>query len=178
MRSSLSGEKSASSSVLCSAFDRFGKKNKNKPKKGPTKNAPVKLNVDGLPDLKAILTEIDLRDYLQHFVKMGVTETRLLLRLSSMDFRIMSMEWEDHGFTDENLVAVKAAVKKYYEIAKEAGIESSETNVENKERKRLKYGRMYIPGAVQSFEWASASFAGPVPTQLLYLSVASWPFYG
>ncbi len=49
----------------------------------------VKLNTDKIPNLEEILSEINLSHRLPNFIKMGVTDSRHLLRLKKMDYNIM-----------------------------------------------------------------------------------------
>ena len=92
--------------LFCSVtgFDRFPKRQtKTEAKK------VVKLNTDDLPGLKEILGEIDMEDYLMKFARMGITETRLLLRMSDMDYTMMSIDWEE--IKPEQISKIKAVVK-------------------------------------------------------------------
>jgi hypothetical protein len=47
------------------------------------------LNSDLLPSLETVLEELDLSHRKNSLVKMGVTETRYLLRLKNMDYQMM-----------------------------------------------------------------------------------------
>lgn len=118
----------------------------------------VKLNVEGLPSLQEILEELGLAQYFLNFVKMGVTETRLFLRLSPMDFRIMEIEWND--FTTEYSAKLK---DKLAVLVTQATVKEEPARPELDDRNRLLYGRVYLANSVQSFEFARASFGGPPP---------------
>ena len=59
-------------------------KNKNKPNEATTS-----LNYDLLPPLEDVLSEIGLLDRLKNFVRMGVSETRILVLFKKMDFQMM-----------------------------------------------------------------------------------------
>jgi hypothetical protein len=56
-------------------------KEKAKPTPKP-KSKPPKLNTDNLPILSEILSKLGLSRFNSNFIKMGVGETRLLVRLS------------------------------------------------------------------------------------------------
>ena len=154
-------------------FDRFGK-NKPKPKKAPQlPKKPVVLNTDLLPDIKQLLEEQGLTSYFPQLIKMGVTETHFLLRLTAMDYRIMLMDWE--GITEEQVNRLKEKAAALYQLAlvkEEAEAPSFD------ERNKLKYGRVYVPGAVQNFEYVTASFGGPPPLGMLEVVLAPAPHYG
>ncbi len=132
-----------------------------------TKPKPVKLNVDILPPMQDVLEQLDLTGYLRDFVRMGVTETRLLLKLSAMDFQIMSMDWSD--FTAEKLNKLKKRIQELYEMAV---VPEIEIRPELEARKKLTYGRIYLPYGVQSFEYSLASFGGPPPLGPLTLTLS------
>jgi len=150
------------------SFDRFGK---NKPKQEPAVRAkPLPINTDHLPNLEAILEEVGLTRFFSNFIKMGVTDTRLLLRLSSMDFRIMSMEWP--GITDAEITLLKETCAVYFQ---KAIVVAEEPKPNYDERSKIKYGRLYLPGAVQSFEFVTASFGGPTPIGPVALVLAPEP---
>jgi hypothetical protein len=143
------------------------KNDRKKEKPAPVKQKPLRLNVDILPPLQDVLKELELDVYLKNFVKMGVTETRLLLRLSGMDFQIMEMDWPD--FTPEMLKKLKDKIKVLLEMATVVEIPE---NPDLELRKKQKYGRVYIENGVQSFEFNLASFGGvpPIGKQQLVLS--------
>ena len=155
------------------AFNRFNKKEKPKPMPKP---APVVLDVTVVPSLESILEEIGLSDWLPKLIRMGVTENRLLLRLQPMDYRVMEMEWED--VQRDQIVLLKSTVEKYYVIAKEAGDRILAAPKLNKDRDKLTYGRVTMPGGVQSFEYALASFGGIVPRIPMSLQLAEYPHTG
>ena len=54
-------------------------------------------------------------------IKMGVTETRLLLRLKPMDYRMMELEWGDN-YDESKMILFKDTITKYYKIAKDSVI--------------------------------------------------------
>lgn len=141
----------------------------NEPKKKPTpvKHQPIKLNVDILPPLTDVLQELQFSAYLNNFVRMGVTETRLLLRLSSMDFQIMEMDWPD--FTPEKVATLKQKISVLLTMAT---ITEDKSNPDLELRNKQKYGRIYLENGVQSFEFTMASFGGvpPVGKQPIVLS--------
>lgn len=135
--------------------------------KTQTPKKPPLLNTDGLPSLKEILDGLDLSEFYPNLVKMGVVETRFLLRLSSMDFRMMTLEWE--GFTVENMVKLKNEASALFARA-------TVTEQPNKEeynlRNKQKYGRIYIENSVQSYEFVVATYGGPPPTGRLTVVLA------
>lgn len=137
------------------ALDRYKKKTndqmKNKPK-------PPTLNTDLVPSLEKIVEEIGLTHRLNDLYKMGVVDTRILLRLKKMDFHMMNMEWSDAK--EEEINALKEAVERY---AEQATVHEEQVQERDfSERNRLTFGRLHIPNSVQAFEYLSASF-GSVP---------------
>ncbi|KAJ1416778.1 hypothetical protein B484DRAFT_454184 [Ochromonadaceae sp. CCMP2298] len=142
--------------LLCLALLIQSKKKieKAKPKPRPK---PPKLNTDSLPTLPEILEKLGLSRYMPNLIRMGVGETRLLVRLSSMDFQLMQIEWD---ISDEEVGALKIEVAA---LVVAATVPEEVEQPEQKERDRLTYGRVYLPNAVQSFEYVSASFGGPPP---------------
>lgn len=131
------------------------KNNKNAANAKDNRPKPPKLNIDVLPPLTEVLEALQLTDFLKHFVKMGVTETRLLLKLSSMDFQIMSMDWPD--MTDDKITELKKKIQELYTLAT---VSVEEENPELEERKKLSYGRVYLENGVNSFEYKLATFGG------------------
>jgi hypothetical protein len=126
------------------------------PKSKP-KPKPVKFNTDLLPNLQDILNSLNLSSHLNDFVKMGVAETRTLLRLNDMDFHLMSIEW---NLEEDKIRALKDAIAEFRiraTVVEE--IELPEFNI----RRKLTYGRLYFDGAVQTHEYVAASFGGPPP---------------
>ena len=87
-----------------SKVDKFGRQKKEKPKPKP-KPPPVALNIDAVPKMEFILEEVGMKEYFDRFIRMGVTDSRLLLRVSSMDYRLMEMEWED--VTTDQMTSLK-----------------------------------------------------------------------
>jgi hypothetical protein len=158
----------------CEGFERFPKHNTKGA--GGAKKA-VKLDVTGCPDLKSILEEVDMGEHLMKFARMGITETRLLLRMNEMDFTMLTLDHPD--ITEEQVGKVRAVAKKYFDIAaaaSEAEIEKEE--VVDPERSRQKFGRVIIPGAVQYFEYVQASFGSSAPLGALDVEVAPFPNTG
>jgi hypothetical protein len=147
---------------------------KSSPSSGPSsaKVKPIKLNVDILPPLMDVLEELQLKDYLKNFIKMGVTETRLLLRLSSMDFQMMSYDWPE--FTQEKLAGLKEKIASLLELAT---IHDAPENPELEERRKLHYGRIYLQHGVTSYEYQIASFGSvDPPIGYLHLDAAHSPY--
>ena len=154
-------------------FDRFPKHDT----KERVQKKPVQLNVEGLPDLKAILEEIGMGEHLMKFARMGITETRLLLRMTSMDFTMLTLDHPE--ITEEQVSKVKAVVKKYFDIAAAAAeVEVEEVEVIDPERAKMKFGRVLIPGSVQFFEYVQASFGGETPLGALDVELAPFPNTG
>ena len=106
---------------------------------------PPNIDIEGLPDLKDVLTELNLQDFMPKFVRAGIVETRLLLRLGPTDFGIMDWDWEmplaDIARLREhiNVLIVKATIPERDDTREKA----------EAERARLQYGRVYLPDAVQ-----------------------------
>ena len=121
-----------------------------KPKSTP------KINIDLLPPLENVLESLGLTRFYNNFVKMGVYETRLLVRLSAMDFQIMSYDWD--GITKEEILKLKEEIKS---LIIQATVVEDVIRPEIAERKKLTYGRIYMIDSVQSYEYISASFGGP-----------------
>lgn len=119
-------------------------------------NTPTlpKLNTDNLPGLEEILTELSLGSRLKDFVKNGISETRYLLRMTRMDFHLMEIDW---GLEKSEINALKDKITELIAIAT---VKEEPVLQRNKERDSLRYGRIYIPDAVQSFEFLLASFGG------------------
>lgn len=121
------------------------------------KPKPVRYNVDILPSIQNFLEAINLSKYLLNFVRMGAVETHHLLRLSDMDYRIMLMEWD---ISEEE---VKSLREKLSELHTLAILADEVERPEYKERAKLKYGRVLVPGSVQSYEYNEASFGASPP---------------
>lgn len=128
------------------------------PKTKP-KPKPVRLDETKLPDLKVLLAELEMGNRFTNFIRMGVVDTTKLLRLSTMDFRIMQMEWD--GFSDDNVSTLKTRIAELIEIAKMPDELPPDPNL--LARNKLKYGRLYTKNSVQSFDYAIASFGWPYP---------------
>ena len=133
-------------------------------------STPPKLNTDSLPDLPTILQSISLDEYLKDFVKKGITETRYLLRLGRMDFQLMEMDW---GMPKEDVNTLRDKIKELMELAL---VPNEPEVVHYKERDGLKYGRIYVPHSVQSFEFLLASFGGSAPLGPQSLCLAQDPY--
>eukprot|EP01038_Epipyxis_sp_PR26KG_P008518 gene8518-11515_t len=129
---------------------------------------PLKLNTEGLPTITQILSDLDLDKYLPNFIRMGVTETRLLLRLTNMDFRIMSIEWEN--FTEEDGKRLKDVINK---MIIQATVVEEAAKPDFSERNKLSYGRVYLEDSVQSYEFVTASYGGAPPIGKVSFIVSS-----
>jgi hypothetical protein len=131
-------------------------------RKQPPKQQPpaptTRLNVDILPPLQNVLDELEFSSYLKNFVRMGVTETRLLLRLSAMDFQIMTMDWPE--FSTDDVAKLKEKIKQLTALAT-VTIEPIREDLIA--RNKIIYGRIFMPLGVQSIEFNVASFGGPPP---------------
>lgn len=107
-----------------------------------------KLNFDILPPLEDLLIELDLSHRKPELIKMGISETRHILRLKNMDYQMMLIEWDgDH--VDEEIMKLK---EKSQVLLKIATINEVEEPVKDTERSKLRTGRLYFPNFVQSFE--------------------------
>ena len=137
----------------------WGRTSKKKTSSAATKTKPQnkgpKLNVDILPPLKDVLDELHLKEYVNDFIRMGVTETRLLLKLSSMDFQLMEMEWTD--FNPDKLKVLKEKIKVLLEMAT---VHEDPVDPELELRRGLHYGRIYLNHGVTSYDFHTASFGG------------------
>ena len=142
---------------LCALIS--GKKRYPDPKtKASVKPKPVKLNTDILPPLQDILQNLGLTRFLKDLIRMGVTETRLLVRLTAMDFRMMAIEWD--GVTNEEITKLKDEIASMILLAT---VVEEEVRPELAERGKLAYGRVYIPDSVQSHEYILGSFGSFPP---------------
>jgi len=158
---------------------KFNKKGERiKPKLAIPKPAPVVLDLKDVPKIEEILAEVNLSDLFPRLIRMGVTESRLLVRLQPMDYRVMEMEWEEEEGLSDKILQLKEIVQKYYLIAKEAGQALRDAPKLNKDRDKLTYGRLVMKHGVQSFEYALASFGGKVPRGARQLRVAPYPHTG
>ena len=147
------------------ATARFNRQPKTEPKPKPK---PLNLNIEGLPDLKDVLSEVNLLSYFDHFLRVGVVETRLLLRLGPTDFSIMSWDWQ---MPQEDINRLREHVAM---MVVKATIPDVDDTTEKflKERSTIVYGRIYIPDAVQSFEYSLASFGATPPIGPLQIAMA------
>ncbi len=73
--------------VQSTRFQKMKKQENSKPEPA------VKLNTEHLPTLSEILNEINISHRLQNLVKMGITETRHLLRMKRMDYNMMVIKF-------------------------------------------------------------------------------------
>lgn len=159
---------------VCEGFERFPKHNTKTA--GGAKKA-TKLDVEGCPSLKDILEEVGMGEHLMKFARMGITETRLLLRMNEMDFTMLTLDHPD--ITEEQVGKMKAVVKKYFDIAVAAAeVEAVAEEVVDPERAKLKFGRVLVPGAVQYFEYVQASFGSSAPLGALDVEMAPFPHTG
>lgn len=55
---------------------------------------PVELNAEELPSLSEILDSLELSKYLSRMGSLGISDTRHLLRLLPMDYRMMIIDWD------------------------------------------------------------------------------------
>lgn len=53
----------------------------------------MELVTDDLPEIEDLLKELDLSHLAEKFYAAGFTESRYIMRMKSMDLRMMSMEW-------------------------------------------------------------------------------------
>ena len=78
------------SSLLYSVFSAKKNNEINKAAR-PTDRAPsININLDKLPRLERVLEDLEMLHRLKEFVRLGVTETRHLIRLQRMDFQMMA----------------------------------------------------------------------------------------
>lgn len=142
-----------------------------KPKQEPAtpKPKPVLHNVNALPILQDVLTELDFIKYIKEFVKLGYAETRLLLRMTSMDFRLLMLET---NMTEDDIAKLKVKIEELLAIATIP--QPSKERPDLEQRSKLNYGRMYISGFVQSFEFLLGTF-GTTPRLGLYEIVLANP---
>jgi hypothetical protein len=130
----------------------------------------LKLNVDILPPLQDVLSELQLSSYIKDFVRIGVTETRLLLKLSAMDFQIMSMEWAGKGFGADQLALLREKIK---QLRIMATVSEETVRPELALRDKLAYGRIFLQNGVASYEYALGSFGTPPPIGEQHLRLSS-----
>lgn len=141
--------------LLCVLLVFFSGVDCRKSNKGTARATPPPLDVSKLPGLEEILKEIGLSNRLRQIVKIGVTDTRLFLRMSNMDFSLMMMEWDD--VTEEEIDIFKKKQEELLVIALKPPPPREDTTFLDK-RKKLVYGRIYLPDGPQSFEFVTASF--------------------
>jgi hypothetical protein len=125
------------------------------PKQEPStpKPKPILHNVDALPLLQDVLTELDFSKYIKEFVKLGYAETRLLLRMTSMDFRLLMLET---NMTEDDINKLKIKIEELLAIATIP--QPSKERPDLEQRSKLNYGRIYIQGFVHSFEYLLGTF--------------------
>lgn len=157
--------------LLCSV--RVVGRPKDNKKSVPVKPKPptVKLNVDILPPLQEVLKELNFDGYLRNFVRMGVTETRLLLRLSTMDFQTMTMEWDE--FSKDKLILLREKIQQLLALATVIEEPVREDLIA---RNKTVFGRIYLPNGVQSNEYNKASFGGNPPMGSIPLRLSKSTF--
>jgi len=132
---------------------------------------PIDLNVEGLPTLSEILNSLELSKYISRMGSLGVSDTRHLLRLLPMDYRMMIIDWDMKEYEVEKLKL------KVDELIQLATVAKKVIAVDNSERKLLKYGKFVIENSVQSYEYISASF-GTYPPIGGYEIIVSEPYDG
>ena len=157
--------------LLCIGNGNNRFKDSNKKESSKPKVQPIDLNVEGLPSLSEILESLELSKYLPRMGSLGVSDTRHLLRLLPMDYRMMIIDWDMKEFEVEKLKT------KVDELLKVASITKTNVVVDNSERKLLKYGKFIIENSVQSYEYISASF-GTYPPIGGYEIIVSEPYDG
>eukprot|EP01041_Mallomonas_annulata_P009419 gene9419-19554_t len=160
------------SSTVESSTANSNKKSSNKKKEREIKSTQEqkKLNFDLLPPLDDVLKELDLYDRVKDFIRMGVSDTRILILLKKMDFQMMLLEWENLSENDVQRLKDKIGV-----LISQATVEEKRIRPEISERATLKYGRLYLSDYVQSFEYLIASFGGPPPIGPLQAAISTPP---
>lgn len=157
--------------LLCIGYGNNRFKNSNKKESSKPKVQPIDLNVEGLPSLSELLESLELSKYLPRMGSLGVSDTRHLLRLLPMDYRMMIIDWDMKEFEVEKLKL------KVDELLKFSIITKKDVVVDNSERKLLKYGKFIIENSVQSYEYIRASF-GTYPPIGGYKIIISEPYDG
>ncbi len=132
-----------------------------------------RLDVERLPPLQEVLQELGLQKHLNKLVRMGAVDTRTFIRLGEMDYRMMQLDHKD--VTSEDVARLRAKVA---EIVRQATIIEAPKRFDLEDRKELKYGRVYLSGAVQAFEFLSASFGSAPPLGPLPYRIAENPSDG
>lgn len=138
-----------------------GKKGKEPPKPKP-KPKPIRINDAILPKYETFLEELQLYKYLPNFIKLGFVDTKHILRSTDMDYRMLQYDTE---ITTEEIDRLKAAIKEW--LAKATMPDEKPKDPGYEDRKKLRYGRIYFPNAVQTVEYLIASFGSPPPIGLL-----------
>ena len=121
---------------------------------------PADVDIDEklLPDFLAILEEAGMSDRLNDLVRMGVVDTRVLLRLKQMDFQMMQFEWA--GMTTEMVDKFMEVAGKYAVQATQNARAAEVPTVDYTERDMQRFGRLVLPNGVQSYEYVQGSFGG------------------
>lgn len=115
------------------------------------------IDLDKLPSLLPFLDSLNISSYVPNMIKLGVTETVHLLKLSSMDYHIMSYDW---NMPDHEIQLLKTQIDELRAVA----VVYDDTSHRNYDiRDKTNYGRVYIMNGVQSFEYMKASFGGSPP---------------
>lgn len=140
--------------------------------KSQPKPKPVLYDVDSLPKLVDFLEGLNMSNHLQNVVRLGATETQHLFRLSDMDYRIMLMEWD---ISEDDVKRLREACET---LAHKSIVVEKTLDPAFEERKGLRYGRLYIPNAVQSFEYVTASMGGYPPMSAQEMVLSEAPHYG
>lgn len=148
-------------SASVQGFRSKGKKGKEPPKQKP-KPKPIRINDAILPKYETFLEELQLSKYLPNFIKLGFVDTKHILRSTDMDYRMLQYDTE---ITTEEIERLKAAIKIW--LAKAAMPDEKPKDPGYEDRKKLRYGRIYFPNAVQTVEYLLASFGAPPPIGLL-----------
>ena len=79
--------------LINSQSSRFSKMTKKVPSKPVPK--PV-INYDALPALEDVLKSLNLFQHAKKFYEKGVVDSRILVRLSRMDFQLMELDWKGY----------------------------------------------------------------------------------
>ena len=147
-------------------------------------------SVSSLPGIETVLETLHISYMLNDFIRMGVTDTRLLLRLNAMDYQIMEMEWiEERERERERVKDAKQFTRKDLDALKAYAIQLKEKITETKsdakrdrkkedmlstphrsdymsslqQRRSIRYGRLYIANSVQSYEYVLATYGSLSP---------------
>jgi hypothetical protein len=124
----------------------------------------IDINEELLPDFLDILEEAGMKGRLADLVRMGIVDTRVLLRLKRMDFQMMQFEWQD--MTGEMVDTFMEVCGKYAVQATANAQQVEEVMTDYSERDMQRFGRLVLPHGVQSYEYIQASFGGRPPVGL------------